>query len=64
MTDRERIAELERRLLIEGIALGTAIEWIAGLRVDRALEVLMQARARITAEADAVQAARESKRAA
>ena len=61
MTDRERIAQLERRLIIEGIALGTAIEWIAGLRVDRALKVLMESRARMRADVAPVQ---DSKRAA
>lgn len=49
MTDRERIAQLERRLLIEAMAVNDALDYIAALRVDQAVKVLTQACARLRA---------------
>jgi len=50
MTDAERIADLEHRLLIERMAVSSAIDFIAALRPDKALKVLMQSRARMRAD--------------
>lgn len=61
MTDRERIVQLEYRLLIEGMALTSALTYMAALRPDKAVKVLIESRARMRADAAPVQ---DSKRAA
>lgn len=55
------ISAHEHRLLIEQIALGSIIEWIKAGRIDLALQVAEQSRARMQATTDG---AAESKRAA
>lgn len=47
MTDRERIAELEYRLLIESMSLTSALAYIAALRTDKATKCLIASRARM-----------------